>query len=97
MFGPGGNYHVFAGHDCTYSLAVMSLDVTNLDKFGYELGDAEKQMVAGWVQYFDAEYERVGQLDVKHPYGHSDLPKPAPKGKGKGKDKGKGKGKDAKL
>ncbi|CAE7313983.1 MSBP1 [Symbiodinium sp. CCMP2592] len=39
-FGPGGPYEMFAGHDGTYNLAVMTLKKHTVDKTDYTL-DAE--------------------------------------------------------
>mmetsp|Transcript_8495 Transcript_8495/g.16111 ORF Transcript_8495/g.16111 Transcript_8495/m.16111 type:complete len:405 (+) Transcript_8495:66-1280(+) len=77
MFGSGGAYEVFAGHDGTYMLAVMSLKKKFLDKFVYEFDDEEKETLSEWIAYFDTRYgPPIGQLsDKQHCLGLSDLPR----------------------
>lgn len=76
FFGPSGPYRVYAGHDISYALAMMSLRSSDLDKFNYRLEDPEdKQTLADWIAYFDVKYTRAGKVvDVSHPYDLSDLP-----------------------
>lgn len=63
LFGPGGPYEMFAGHDGTYNLAVMSLKKQTLDKFDYELDDDDKECLADWIAYFDNRYQQpIGEL-----------------------------------
>lgn len=77
MFGSGGAYEVFAGHDGTYMLAVMSLKKKFLDKFVYEFDDEEKETLSEWIAYFDTRYgPPIGQLSDKHHcLGLDDLPR----------------------
>eukprot|EP00928_Gymnodinium_smaydae_P023124 TRINITY_DN19207_c0_g1_i1.p1 TRINITY_DN19207_c0_g1~~TRINITY_DN19207_c0_g1_i1.p1 ORF type:complete len:410 (+),score=75.03 TRINITY_DN19207_c0_g1_i1:38-1231(+) len=76
LFGPGGPYEMFAGHDGTYNLAVMSLKKQSLDRFSYELDADDRECLADWIAYFDNRYGRpVGVLaEVKHAVQLRDLP-----------------------
>jgi len=75
-FGPNGPYGLFAYHDGTYNLAVMTMKKTTLDRFKYELDEEEKQSLADWIAYFDHRYGApVGQLQEKHCITLSDLPR----------------------
>jgi len=78
FFGPGGPYEMFAGHDGTYNLAVMSLKKKTLDVFEYDIDSDDKLTLAEWVAYFDNRYGRpIGQLRApQHTVQLSDLPKP---------------------
>eukprot|EP00427_Karlodinium_veneficum_P043398 CAMPEP_0169268128 /NCGR_PEP_ID=MMETSP1016-20121227/47598_1 /TAXON_ID=342587 /ORGANISM="Karlodinium micrum, Strain CCMP2283" /LENGTH=354 /DNA_ID=CAMNT_0009352745 /DNA_START=9 /DNA_END=1074 /DNA_ORIENTATION=- len=77
FFGPGGPYEMFAGHDGTYNLAVMSLKKKTLNKFKYKLEDEDKETLADWIAYFDHKYGApVGTLiGVKHPISLNDIPR----------------------
>jgi len=77
FFGRGGPYEMFAGHDGTYNLAVMSLKKQTLDKFEYELDDEDKECLADWIAYFDNRYSRpIGKLNGKqHSVSLRDLPR----------------------
>eukprot|EP00415_Alexandrium_ostenfeldii_P002179 UN2179 len=68
---------MFAGHDGTYNLAVMSLKKQTLDKFEYELDDDDKECLADWLAYFDNRYSRpIGTLSGKrHAVSLGDLPR----------------------
>lgn len=76
FFGPGAPYEMFAGHDGTYNLAVMSLKKQTLDKFQYNLDDEDKECLSDWIAYFDNRYGRpVGILSGRtHSVKLSDLP-----------------------
>ena len=76
FFGPSGPYRVYAGHDISYALAMMSLKASDVDKFDYKLDeDEDKQTLADWIAYFDVKYTRAGTVvDVHHPYSLADLP-----------------------
>lgn len=76
FFGPQGPYGMFAYHDGTYNLAIMTLKKTSLDRFKYELDEEDKQTLADWIAYFDHKYGApVGQLEEKHCISLSDLPR----------------------
>merc|ERR1712032_23062 len=64
LFGKGGPYEMFVGHDGTYNLAVMSLKQKTLDKFEYTLDEDDKQTLADWIAYFDKNHgPPIGQLN----------------------------------
>ena len=75
-FGPSGPYAMFAGHDGTYNLAVMSLKKQTVDKFEYVLEQDDKECLADWIAYFDNHYGRpLGILrDRTHAIALKDLP-----------------------
>lgn len=77
MFGAKGSYGLFAGHDCTYNLAVMSLEKTKMNQFGgagtYSLTDPQRESLANWVGYFGERYPPVGRLEAQHPFTHEQL------------------------
>ena len=75
FFGPGKAYHVFAGRDCSYALALMSLKPEHVDVFDYASTDDDRLGLSEWMAYFDARYERVGWLvDREHPVSLGSLP-----------------------
>mmetsp|Transcript_20282 Transcript_20282/g.37679 ORF Transcript_20282/g.37679 Transcript_20282/m.37679 type:complete len:252 (-) Transcript_20282:61-816(-) len=63
FYGPGGGYHLFAGHNAQRALALMSLDVkdvenTNLD----DLEEKDLKILDDWItKYFD-KYPHIGTL-----------------------------------
>jgi len=77
FFGAGGPYEMFAGHDGTYNLTMMTLKKQTLDKFGgYEVDADDKECLADWLAYFDNRYGRpVGMLWEQHAIRLSDLPR----------------------
>ena len=76
-FGPDGPYAMFAGHDGTYNLAVMSLKKQTVDKFKYVLEQDDKECLSDWIAYFDNHYGRpLGILrDRTHAIAIKDLPR----------------------
>jgi heme oxygenase/predicted heme/steroid binding protein len=77
LFGHGGPYEMFAGHDGTYNLAVMSLKKHTLNKFDYELDDDDKECLADWIAYFDNRYSQpLGEIrDRQHAVSLGQLPR----------------------
>lgn len=63
MYGPGGSYHMFAGHDVTRCLALMDLDEASLDDYDFrpESEDAAKSLES-WFQRLTSKYQVVGDL-----------------------------------
>lgn len=65
MYGVGGPYHIFAGHDCSYAMATMSLNDEDLDKLDLSgLSSVELGTLDEWIQKFKhvREYPVVGRL-----------------------------------
>lgn len=62
-YGPGGSYHLFAGHDATKCLALMDLSETCLDdlEFVPETEDAKKSLES-WLTRLTKKYDVVGEL-----------------------------------
>lgn len=62
-YGPTGNYRLFAGHDITKSLTVMSLEASDLDDLDYVPNtEDEKRALARWESRLSAMYKVVGYL-----------------------------------
>jgi hypothetical protein len=76
LFGSSGPYRVYAGHDCTYALATMSLKEGDLDRFQYQLDGDDLQCLADWIAYFSVKYgPAVGHMSgPAHPFSFDDLP-----------------------
>merc|ERR1719334_768849 len=62
LFGPGGSYSIFSGKDASYSLAKMSLNPDDTNKFEFTLNEVEQKTLDDWVIYFTKRYPIVGQL-----------------------------------
>ncbi|CAM9184948.1 unnamed protein product [Hapterophycus canaliculatus] len=60
----GGGYHVFAGHDASFSLATGSLDPADLEKSWSELNMMENETLDGWVEKYKhfSGYPVVGKV-----------------------------------
>ncbi|CAL1129549.1 unnamed protein product [Cladocopium goreaui] len=65
-FQAGGGYgDLWAGCDCTYALATLSLDKEDANRLDWEMSQFSEQQVkalAAWKSYFDQKYEVVGVL-----------------------------------
>lgn len=65
-FVPGFGYgKLWAGCETTYSMAKVSLDPTNTNRFDYKLEDFNKgelDALAGWYKHFTTKYPVVGTL-----------------------------------
>eukprot|EP00455_Lapot_gusevi_P056771 TRINITY_DN9515_c0_g1_i2.p1 TRINITY_DN9515_c0_g1~~TRINITY_DN9515_c0_g1_i2.p1 ORF type:complete len:202 (+),score=68.09 TRINITY_DN9515_c0_g1_i2:49-654(+) len=61
-YGPGGSYHVFAGHDATRALAQTDLSPSALDRPVDDLGPYERSVLGDWVARFDFKYPVVGDV-----------------------------------
>ena len=64
MYGPGGSYAVFAGHDITYCLAITSLETENLDRPYNNLSEDEQSRVNAFKERFNSKYPIVGTLQT---------------------------------
>jgi membrane-associated progesterone receptor component len=65
MYGPGGNYEVFAGRDASYALAKMSKNPQDLDRPTDNLSADAKAMLAHWLQTFQSKYRIVGRFEPR--------------------------------
>ena len=64
MYGPGGSYFIFAGHEATRALAKSSLKEEDLKPFGKfdDLNEKETQTLNEWEAYFKKRYEIIGKI-----------------------------------
>jgi membrane-associated progesterone receptor component len=62
FYGPGCEYHVFAGRDATRLLAKGLLEEEPPEALGQPLSYVERAALAGWLLTFRAKYECVGKL-----------------------------------
>ena len=53
---------MFAGHDCSYNLAKMSLNKDDLNKMYSELNPLEQQTLEEWYQKYQTKYMKVGRI-----------------------------------
>jgi membrane-associated progesterone receptor component len=63
FYGPGGEYHIFAGRDATRLLAKTILEEEEPEALLLPLNIAEKAALAGWMYTFKNKYEVVGRLE----------------------------------
>jgi len=62
FYGPGCEYHVFAGRDATRLLAKGLLEEETPEDMKQPLSYVERAALAGWLLTFKAKYEFVGRL-----------------------------------
>lgn len=62
FYGPGCQYHVFAGRDATRLLAKGKLEEESPDEQLIPLSVGERAALAGWIWTFKSKYEIVGKL-----------------------------------
>ncbi|KAL1957135.1 hypothetical protein VTO42DRAFT_6278 [Malbranchea cinnamomea] len=62
-YGPGGNYHVFAGKDSSRALARSSLKPEDCRPEWYDLDDKEKGVLEDWFKFFSKRYNIVGKVE----------------------------------
>jgi predicted heme/steroid binding protein len=69
FYGKGGAYHMFAGHDASCSLALMSFDLKYVDEFDYDaiLGEEGLKSLDNWCDTFTRKYPPVGRLITEMP------------------------------
>ena len=63
FYGPGCEYHIFAGRDATRLLAKSKLEEETEEEKRKSLTVAEKAALQGWIYTFKTKYEIVGQLE----------------------------------
>ncbi|KAF5829004.1 cytochrome b5-like heme/steroid binding domain-containing protein [Dunaliella salina] len=62
FYGPGGPYHIFAGHECSRALAKMKIDESELNDNIEDCSEKERQTLQDWVRKFVSKYPIVGVL-----------------------------------
>ncbi|EGG13724.1 cytochrome b5 domain-containing protein [Cavenderia fasciculata] len=65
MYGPGGDYSLFAGHDATTCLAKSSFETKDLNRpitDTSSFSSDEMESLNGWVSFFDDRYDVVGHI-----------------------------------
>lgn len=63
FYGPGGEYHLFAGRDATRFLAKTSVEEETPEQEAKPLNMAERAALAGWMFTIKNKYEVVGKLE----------------------------------
>ena len=63
FYGPGCEYHVFAGRDATRLLAKNSLEEENPEAASVPLSLGERASLAGWMVVLRSKYEVVGRFE----------------------------------
>ncbi|CAM9346089.1 unnamed protein product [Chrysoparadoxa australica] len=67
FYGKNQAYNLFAGHDASKSLALMSFNLKDIDS-DYESLEADSQKsLDGWIEQFDHKYVRSGRLITDMP------------------------------
>ena len=67
FYGPGCEYHIFAGRDATRLLAKSKLEEETDEEKAKNLSIADKATLQGWIYTFRTKYEIVGQLEGFNP------------------------------
>ena len=62
FYGPGGEYHIFAGRDATRLLARSKLEEETEEELAKPLTIAERTALEGWIFIFKGKYDIVGNL-----------------------------------
>ena len=63
FYGPGGEYHIFAGRDATRLLARTRVEEETEEEASKPLTMAERAALAGWMFTFKGKYDIVGKLE----------------------------------
>lgn len=63
FYGPGGEYHLFAGRDATRFLAKTIVEEETPDESVKPLTMAERAALAAWIFTFKGKYDVVGKLE----------------------------------
>ena len=63
FYGPGGEYHIFAGRDATRLLARTLVEEETSEDAVKPLTIAERAALAGWIWTFKQKYDIVGKLE----------------------------------
>lgn len=62
FYGPGCEYHIFAGRDATRLLAKGKLEEETMEERQKDLTMAERATLQGWMWTFESKYQVVGKL-----------------------------------
>lgn len=62
FYGPGGEYHIFAGRDATRLLARTKVEEETEGEANKALTIGERAALAAWILIFKGKYEIVGKL-----------------------------------
>ena len=62
FYGPGGEYHIFAGRDATRLLARTKVEEETEEEAQRPLSIGERAALAGWMYTIKGKYEIVGKL-----------------------------------
>ena len=62
FYGPGGEYHLFAGRDATRFLAKTIVEEETAEQASQPLTMAERASLAAWMFTIKSKYEVVGKL-----------------------------------
>jgi len=62
MYGPGANYHVFAGRDASRALAIGSTNPADVIPNYSGLTQQQLQTLEGWYTHFRLKYSIVGRI-----------------------------------
>ena len=63
FYGPGAEYHLFAGRDATRLLAKGKLEEETEEEKKQKLSIAERAALQGWMWTFQSKYMVVGELE----------------------------------
>jgi membrane-associated progesterone receptor component len=63
FYGPGCEYHIFAGRDATRLLAKSKLEEETEEEMKKKLNMADRATLQGWIYTFKNKYEIVGRLE----------------------------------
>jgi len=63
FYGPGGEYHLFAGRDATRFLAKTIVEEESPEEAAKPLTMGERASLAGWMFTIKGKYEVVGKLE----------------------------------
>merc|ERR1719316_1282720 len=63
IYGPGGGYHLFAGHEVTRCLATMSFDSSSLDDVSWVPTEMDElNILRNWIEKLMEKYPVAGRL-----------------------------------
>mmetsp|Transcript_26899 Transcript_26899/g.31294 ORF Transcript_26899/g.31294 Transcript_26899/m.31294 type:complete len:227 (+) Transcript_26899:245-925(+) len=63
FYGPGCEYHIFAGRDATRLLAKTKVEEESEEEKKNELNMAERAALQGWIFTIKSKYEYIGKLE----------------------------------